>query len=129
MMPAQWKAATEVKVVCALLLGLPLAYLALAGILMFAPYSSARTFLLPGTSLVLGGLVVAGLVLRMSSARFAGFGVSFLFALLHALSLLAAELFWVKIVSGILFAGYVYTAVLLNSMPVKRHLLGATNET
>ncbi|KZB85704.1 hypothetical protein [Amycolatopsis regifaucium] len=128
MIPNKWKAATEVKVVCALLLGLGLAYVAMAGILMLAPYSSARTFLLPGTSLLLGGLVVAGLVLRMSSARFAGFGVSFLFALLHALSMLAAELFWVKIVSGILFAGYIYAAVLLNSMPVKRYLLGATND-
>jgi hypothetical protein len=124
----KWKVATEVKVVCALLVGLGLAYVGMAGILMFAPYSSARTFLLPGTSLLLGGLVVAGLVLRMSSARFAGFGVSFLFALLHALSMLAAELFWVKIVSGILFAGYIYAAVLLNSMPVKRYLLGATND-
>ncbi len=124
----KWKAATEVKVVCALMLGLGLAYVGMAVILMFAPYSSARTFLLPGTSVVLGGLVVAGLVLRMSSARFAGFVVSFLFALLHALSMLAAELFWVKIVSGLLFAGYIYAAVLLNSMPVKRHLLGATND-
>ncbi|RSN52976.1 hypothetical protein DMH01_39995 [Amycolatopsis sp. WAC 04182] len=128
MILAKWKASTEVKVVCALLLGLPLAYIAMAVILMFAPYSTARTFLLPGTSLALGGLVVAGLVLKMSSARFAGFGVSFLFGLLHALSMLAAELFWVKIVSGLLFAGYIYTAVLLNSMPVKRHLLGATND-
>ncbi|WP_340687680.1 hypothetical protein LCL61_16830 [Amycolatopsis coloradensis] len=128
MILAKWKASTEVKVVCALLLGLALAYIAMAAILMFAPYSTARTFLLPGTSLVLGGLVVAGLVLKMSSARFAGFGVSFLFGLLHALSMLAAELFWVKIVSGLLFAGYIYTAVLLNSMPVKRHLLGATND-
>ncbi|AUI60543.1 hypothetical protein [Amycolatopsis sp. BJA-103] len=128
MIPNKWKAATEVKVVCALMLGLGLAYVGMAVILMFAPYSSARTFLLPGTSVVLGGLVVAGLVLRMSSARFAGFAVSFLFALLHALSMLAAELFWVKIVSGLLFAGYIYSAVLLNSMPVKRHLLGATND-
>lgn len=128
MILAKWKASTEVKVVCALLLGLPLAYLAMAVILMFAPYSTARTFLLPGTSLVLGGLVVAGLVLKMASARFAGFVVSFLFGLLHALSMLAAELFWVKIVSGLLFAGYIYAAVLLNSMPVKRHLLGATND-
>nr|WP_020630318.1 hypothetical protein [Amycolatopsis alba] len=127
-MTDKWKASTEVKVVCALLLGLGLAYVGMAAVLMFAPYSSARTFLLPGTSVVLGGLVVAGLVLKMRSARFAGFGVSFLFALLHALSMLAAELFWVKIVSGILFAGYIYTAVLLNSMPVKRHLLGATND-
>ncbi|MFC3455842.1 hypothetical protein [Amycolatopsis speibonae] len=128
MIPNKWKASTEVKVVCAMLLGLGAAYVGMAAILMFAPYSTARTFLLPGTSVVLGGLVVAGLVLRMRSARFAGFGVSFLFALLHALSMLAAELFWVKIVSGILFAGYIYTAVLLNSMPVKRHLLGATND-
>lgn len=124
----KWKTAAEVKVVSALLLGLGLAYVAMAGILMFAPYSTARTFLLPGTSVVLGGLVVAGLVLKMSSARFAGFGVSFLFALLHALSMLAAELVWVKIFSGALFAGYIYTAVLLNSMPVKRHLSGATND-
>ncbi len=128
MIANKWKAATEVKVVCALMLGLGLAYVGMAVILMFAPYSSARTFLLPGTSVVLGGLVAAGLVLRMSSARFAGFAVSFLFALLHALSMLAAELFWVKIVSGLLFAGYIYAAVLLNSMPVKRHLLGATND-
>jgi hypothetical protein len=128
MIPKKWKAAVEVKVVSALLIGLGLAYVGLAGLLMLAPYSSARTFLLPVTSVILGGLVVAGLVLKMTSARFAGFGVSFLFALLHALSLLTAQLVWVKIFSGLLFAGYVYTAVLLNSMPVKRHVLGVTND-
>lgn len=128
MIPNKWKAAVEVKVVSALLIGLGLAWVGLAGFLMLAPYSSARSFLLPVTAVILGGLVVAGLVLKMPSARFAGFAVAFLFALLHALFLLAAELIWVKIFSGIVFAGYVYTAVLLNSMPVKRHVLGATND-
>lgn len=128
MIPNKWKAAVEVKVVSALLVGLGLAWVGLAGLLMLAPYSSARSFLLPVTAVILGGLVVAGLVLKMPSARFAGFAVAFLFALLHALFLLAAELIWVKIFSGIVFAGYVYTAVLLNSMPVKRHVLGATND-
>ncbi len=128
MIPNKWKAATEVKVVSALLIGLGLAWVGLAGILMLAPYSSARSFLLPVTALILGGLVVAGLVLKMPSARFAGFAVTFLFALLHALFLLAAELIWVKIFSGFVFAGYVYAAVLLNSMPVKRHLLGVKND-
>jgi hypothetical protein len=126
--PNKWKAAVEVKVVSALLVGLGLAWVGLAGFLMLAPYSSARSFLLPVTAVILGGLVVAGLVLKMPSARFAGLAVAFLFALLHALFLLAAELIWVKIFSGIVFAGYVYTAVLLNSMPVKRHVLGATND-
>lgn len=128
MIPRKWKAAVEVKVVSALLIGLGLAWVGLAGLLMLAPYSSARSFLLPVTAVILGGLVVAGLVLKMPSARFAGFAVTFLFALLHALFLLAAELVWVKIFSGIVFAGYVYAAVLLNSMPVKRHVLGAAND-
>ncbi len=128
MIPNKWEASAEVKVVSALLLGLGLAYVVVAGFLMLAPYSTARSFLLPVTAVVLGGLVVAGLVLKMPSARFAGFVVSFLFGLLHALLLLAAELFWVKIASGLMFAGYIYAAVLLNSMPVKRHLLGAKND-
>jgi hypothetical protein len=61
----------------------------------------------------------------MPSSRIAGMVVTGLFALLHAFLLLAAELWWNKLFSGLSFAGYGYSFVLLNSMPLRRHLLGA----
>ncbi|MFD9891844.1 hypothetical protein ACFWY9_21090 [Amycolatopsis sp. NPDC059027] len=125
MIPKSWKAPVEVKVAAALLLGLALAYGAEVLVLMFAPSSSLRSFLLPVTGLILGGVVVTGLALKMPTARYGGFAVVVIFALVHALVLLAAELVWIKLVSGVLFAGYVYAGVLLNSMPLRRYLLGA----
>ena len=120
-----WQAPIEVKITTCLLLGVGLAWGLIVLIPVLGANASTRTFLLPVCSLVLGGLVVAGLVLKMPSSRIAGFIVTALFALLHAIGLLSAELWWVKVFSGLAFAGYVYSLVLLNSMPLRRHLLGA----
>ncbi|GAA5159797.1 MULTISPECIES: hypothetical protein [Amycolatopsis] len=114
----------EVKVTVGLLLGLGLAYLVLGIVIVTTSEASPRTLLLPVASVVLGGLVAGGLVLRMPSARFFGFAVTALLALLHAFLLLASAVLWFKVFSGLLAAGYVYAWVLLNSAPVRRHLLG-----
>jgi hypothetical protein len=120
-----WQAPIEVKITTCLLLGVGLAWALIVLIPVLGANASTRTFLLPVCSLVLGGLVVAGLLLKMPSSRIAGFIVTALFGLLHAIGLLSAELWWVKVFSGLAFAGYVYSLVLLNSMPLRRHLLGA----
>ncbi len=121
----RWNAAIEVKVTTALLLGLPLAWALLDLIPVLSAGSSPRIFTLPAFGLILGGLVVTGLALKMPSSRIAGMVVTAVFALLHAFLLLAAELWWNKLFSGLSFAGYGYSFVLLNSMPLRRHLLGA----
>jgi hypothetical protein len=120
-----WRAPVEVKVVAGLLLGVAVLWIALVVLMVTAADASGRTFLVPSTSLVLGALVVGGLVLRMPSSRFAGLGVVLLSALLHAFLLLGAQLWWVKVFSAAAFAAYVYSGVLLNSMPLRRHLHGA----
>ncbi|GAA4548634.1 hypothetical protein [Amycolatopsis samaneae] len=125
MIPKSWKAPAEVKITAYLLVGLALAWIAEVLVLMFAPNSSPRSFLLPVTALILGGVVVTGIALKMPFSRYGGFAVAVVFALLQAFLLLAAELVWIKLVSGVLFAGYIYAVVLLNSMPLKRFLLGA----
>jgi hypothetical protein len=119
-----WQAAIEVKIVSGLLLGVALAWALIVLIPVLGAHASGRTFILPVSSLVFGVLVVAGLVLKMPSSRIAGIVVAVLFGLLHALGLLSAELWWVKVFSGFAFAGYSYSLVLLNSMPLRRHLLG-----
>jgi hypothetical protein len=124
MIPKSWKAPAEVKIVSALLLGIALVWALVWLIPVIDAGSSVRTILLPVTALVLGSLVVAGLVLKMPSSRIAGFAVTVLFALLHAFILLGAELWFVKLVSGLAFVAYGYAFVLLNSMPLKRHVLG-----
>ncbi|TVT49672.1 hypothetical protein FNH05_16720 [Amycolatopsis rhizosphaerae] len=118
------RVAVEVRVTIGLLLGLGLAYVALGAIIVTTSEASPRTLLLPLASLVLGGLVAGGLALRMPSARFLGFAVVALLAILHAFLLLASAVMWFKLFSGLLAAGYVYTGVLLNSGPMRRYLLG-----
>lgn len=118
------RVAVEVRVTIGLLLGLGLAYVALGAVVVTTSEASPRTLLLPLASLVLGGLVAGGLALRMPSARFLGFAVVALLAILHAFLLLASAVLWFKLFSGLLAAGYVYTGVLLNSGPVRRYLLG-----
>jgi hypothetical protein len=120
----RWNVAVEVKVTTSLFPGIALLYVLLGVVMVTTSGASARSLLLPVVSLALGGLVAGGLALRMPSSRFFGFGVGALLALLHTIVLLAAELWWVKIFSGLAAAGYVYSVVLLNSMPVRRYLLG-----
>jgi hypothetical protein len=120
-----WQAPVEVKVTVGLLVGLPLAWALLDLIPVLGAGSGLEIYRMPALALILGGVVTTGLVLKMGSARIGGLVVVVVFALLHAFLLLGAELWWVKLFSGLSFAGYGYAFVLLNSMPLKRHILGA----
>jgi hypothetical protein len=120
-----WQAPVEVKVVAGLLAGLPVAWALLDLIPVLGAGSGLAIYRMPALALLLGGVVTTGLVLKLGSARIGGLVVTVVFALLHAFLLLGAELWWVKLFSGLSFAGYGYAFVLLNSMPLKRHLLGA----
>ena len=119
-----WQAPAEVKVTAALLVGLPVAWALLDLIPVISAGSSLVIYRMPALALILGGVVTTGLVLKMGSARIGGLVVSVVFALLHAFLLLGAALWWNKLFSGLSFAGYGYAFVLLNSMPLKRHILG-----
>jgi hypothetical protein len=120
-----WHAPAEVKVVAGLLVGLPLAWALLDLIPVLSAGSSLVIYRMPALALILGGVVTTGLVLKLGSSRIGGLTVTVVFALLHAFLLLGAALWWNKLFSGLSFAGYGYAFVLLNSMPLKRHILGA----
>ncbi|EOD59273.1 hypothetical protein [Amycolatopsis vancoresmycina] len=120
-----WHAPVEVKVVAGLLVGLPVAWALLDLIPVLSAGAGLAIYRMPALALILGGVVTTGLVLKHGSARIGGLVVSVVFALLHAFLLLGAELWFNKLFSGLSFAGYGYAFVLLNSMPLKRHLLGA----
>ncbi|HET6704751.1 hypothetical protein [Amycolatopsis sp.] len=120
-----WQAPVEVKVTAGLLVGLPVAWALLNLVPVLGAGAGLAIYRMPALALILGGVVTTGLVLKMGSARIGGLVVAVVFALLHAFLLLGAELWFNKLFSGLSFAGYGYTFVLLNSMPLKRHLLGA----
>jgi hypothetical protein len=119
-----WKAPAEVKVTAALLIGLPVAWALLDLIPVLSAGSGLAIYRMPALALILGGVVTTGLVLKMGSGRIGGLVVSVVFALLHAFLLLGAALWWNKLFSGLSFAGYGYAFVLLNSRPLKRHIVG-----
>ncbi|MFG1647237.1 hypothetical protein ACGFMK_43745 [Amycolatopsis sp. NPDC049252] len=119
-----WQAPVEVKVVAGLLVGLPVAWALLDLIPVLSAGSSLNIYRVPALALILGGVVTTGLAVKRGSARIAGLIVTVVFALLHAFLLLGAELWFNKLFSGLSFAGYGYAFVLLNSMPLKRYLLG-----
>jgi hypothetical protein len=123
--PKSWASPAEVKITSYLLIGLPVAWALLDLIPVLSAGSSLNIYRMPALALILGGVVVTGLVVKMGSARIGGLVVTVVFALLHAFLLLGAELWWNKLFSGVSFAGYGYAFVLLNSMPLKRYLLGA----
>ncbi|MDX3188866.1 hypothetical protein PV458_10715 [Streptomyces sp. MN03-5084-2B] len=120
-----WQSPVEVKVVAALMVGLPVAWALLDLIPVLSAGAGLAIYRMPALALILGGVVTTGLVLKMGSARIGGLVVAVVFALLHAFLLLGAALWFNKLFSGLSFAGYGYAFVLLNSMPLKRHLLGA----
>ena len=120
-----WQAPVEVKVTAGLLVGLPVAWALLDLIPVLSAGAGLAIYRMPALALILGGVVTTGLVLKMGSARIGGLVVTVVFALLHAFLLLGAELWFNKLFSGLSFAGYGYAFVLLNSMPLKRHILGA----
>ncbi|SFB37022.1 hypothetical protein SAMN05216266_109126 [Amycolatopsis marina] len=119
-----WQAPLEVKVTCGLLVGIPLVYLLLAVVLLTSPGAGTRVFLVPGTTLLFGLLVAAGIALRMAFARVAAYAVVVIFGILHAFLLMGAELLWIKLFSLVAAAGYIYAGVLLSSGPVRRFVLG-----
>ncbi|MEA5364728.1 hypothetical protein VA596_34715 [Amycolatopsis sp., V23-08] len=119
-----WQAPVEVKVTADLLVGLPVAWALLDLIPVLGAGASLNIYRVPALALILGGVVTTGLAVKMGSARIGGLVVTVVFALLHAFLLLAAELWFNKLFSGLSFAGYGYAFVLLNSMPLKRYLLG-----
>jgi hypothetical protein len=120
----RWQAPVEVKVAASLLVGVALVYVLLGLVIVVTSDGSPRTLALPLTSLVFGALVAAGIAARNSFARIAGFVVVVLFAIVHAFTLMAGALLWFKIFGGLAAAGYVYAGVLLNSMPLRRYVLG-----
>ena len=120
-----WQAPVEVKVTAGLLVGLPVAWALLDLIPVLSAGAGLAIYRMPALALILGGVVTTGLVLKMGSARIGGLVVTVVFALLHAFLLLGAALWFNKLFSGLSFAGYGYAFVLLNSMPLKRHILGA----
>ena len=120
-----WQAPIEVKVTAGLLVGLPVAWALLDLIPVLSAGAGLAIYRMPALALILGGVVTTGLVLKHGSARIGGLVVVVVFALLHAFLLLGAELWFNKLFSGLSFAGYAYAFVLLNSMPLKRHILGA----
>ena len=119
-----WQAPAEVKVVAGLLVGLPVAWALLDLIPVLGAGSGLAIYRMPALALILGGVVTTGLVLKLGSVRIGGLVVAVVFALLHAFLLLGAALWWNKLFSGLSFAGYGYAFVLLNSMPLKRHIVG-----
>lgn len=120
----RWQAPVEVKVAASLLVGIALVYVLLGLVIVLTSDGSPRTLALPLTSLVFGALVAAGLAARNGFARIAGFVVVVLFALVHVFTLMAGALLWFKIFGGLAAAGYIYAGVLLNSMPLRRYVLG-----
>ncbi|OZM70475.1 hypothetical protein CFN78_25280 [Amycolatopsis antarctica] len=115
----------EVKIVCALLPGVGLAYVLLATIILLTSEASPRTLMVPLTTLLLGAIVAAGVARGMPFARLAGFAIVVIFGILHAFFLAAAATVVIKIFSILAAAGYIYSGVLLNSMPLRRFVLGA----
>jgi hypothetical protein len=119
-----WQAPVEIKVACTLFVGIALVYLLLAVLMVMSAGASPRTMLMPVTSLLFGGLVAAGIALRMAFARIAGYVVVVIFGVLHTFFLMGAELLWVKLFSLVAAGGYIYAGVLLSSGPVRRFVLG-----
>ena len=118
-------APAEVKIVCALLVGLGVAYVLLAAVILLSSEASPRTLMVPLTTLLFGAIVAAGVARGMPFARLAGFAVVVIFGIVHAFFLAAAATILVKVFSVLAAAGYVYAGVLLNSMPLRRYILGA----
>ncbi|GAB3496830.1 hypothetical protein [Amycolatopsis cihanbeyliensis] len=118
------QAPTEVKVTMALLVGIPVVYALLVLFMMVAVGATARGLMVPLTSLFFGGIVAAGIGRGHPFFRITGYVVVVLFAIAHVFALLVAAMLWVKLFSILAAAGYVYSGVLLNSLPMRRYVLG-----
>ena len=71
---------------------------------------------------ILAVAVCVGLVLRLRFARTVTMIVMGLFALVHLLIALDGGPWWIRLVSGLLCAAYIYVAVLVNTEPARHYL-------
>lgn len=111
------KAPTEVKV--------PLAVIGLGAVLFVVVALSwdAQNLRLPIGTGVVAALLCVGLYMQVRFARVVTVVVVSLFALVHLLIALSdAAPWWVRAASGLLTAGYLYSAVLVNTEPARHYL-------
>ncbi|WP_216208284.1 hypothetical protein [Amycolatopsis aidingensis] len=118
------QAPTEVKVTMALLVGVPVVYTLLVLFMMVSADATGRGLMIPLTSLLFGGIVAAGIGRGSPFFRIAGYVVVVVFAIVHVFALLVAAMLWVKLFSILAAGGYIYSGVLLNSLPMRRYVLG-----
>ena len=110
-------APTEVKV--------PLAVVGLGAVLfvVVALLWDAQNLRLPIGTGIVAVAVCVGLFMRLRFVRVVTVVVVSLFALIHLLIALSdAAPWWARAVSGLLTAGYLYAAVLVNTEPARHYL-------
>lgn len=83
--------------------------------------SSEGLFLLPLLQLALFIGIGGGLLLGKRLARISGVILALLFALLHLSVALQGLAIWVRVLGGVIAAGLIYAAVLLNTRPALEH--------
>ena len=71
---------------------------------------------------ILAVAVCVGLLARLRFVRFVTMIVVFVLAVLHLLIALGDAPVWVRLVSGVLTAAYIYSAVLVNTEPARQYL-------
>jgi hypothetical protein len=96
-----------------------------AGAVIFLIVAMARgvdTLRLPIGAFVVAIAVALGLAARLRFARTVTVVVVMVLALLHVLVALSNGPWWVRAISGLLTAAYVYVAVLVNTAPAREYL-------
>ncbi|OLR94245.1 hypothetical protein [Actinokineospora bangkokensis] len=112
----------EVRLALALLSGAALVFL-LEGLVL--QLTSDPGFLrLPLVATLLAALVVGTLWARWRLARLAGGVFGVLVAVLHVMIALSDQVWWLRVVSGLLAAANVYAVVLLLTRPADLHFGG-----
>lgn len=97
-----------------------------AGALLFVAIAllwDAQNLRFPIGTGIVAVAVCVGLAVRLRFARVVTIVVASLFALAHLLIALSGGApWWVRAISGLLTAGYLYTAVLVNTEPARDYL-------
>jgi hypothetical protein len=71
---------------------------------------------------ILAIAVTTGLLLRLRFVRTITMVVVAIYAVLHLLIALGNGPWWVRVISGLLCAAYIYVAVLVNTEPARQYL-------
>jgi hypothetical protein len=71
---------------------------------------------------ILAVAVCVGLVVGLRFVRIVTMVVVLLYALVHLLIAMGGGPWWVRLVSGLLCASYIYVAVLMNTQPARQYL-------